>query len=134
MYDIESDEDVEFFTERLLNGPPLDCSKMVSQVLVLRRRDKPGVCQIFLPVAHIVTDGMGSATLIRSFCNELCTPSIAPEEGMRPVEERLASLRPLEELHPVLRFSPARVKWRWVVAKVIFRLRLQKLTVKIRAR
>ncbi len=129
IHDIQSDKDVDFFTDSLLNGPPLDCSNMVSRVLALRRRDRPGLCRILLAVAHLVTDGMANATLVRSFCNELCTPSIAPEEGLKTMEERLASLRPLEDLRPILRITPARIKWRWAVANVIYQLRQQKLTV-----
>ncbi len=130
VHDIESDEDVNFFTDRLISGPPLDCSKMVSRVVALRRRDRPGVCQILLVIAHLAIDGVGNATTVRSFCNELCRPSIAPKEGLKSVEERLASLRSIEELYPTLQISPARIKWRWAIAKVIAQLRQQKLTVR----
>lgn len=128
--DIQSDDDAAFFVDRLLNGPPLDCSELVSRILVLRRRDVPGKGRVMLPVAHCVTDGMANGTLVRTFCNELCAPTIAPDAGLKSIEDKLSPVLPLEALHPELQITRARMRWRLAVANVIAQLRQLKLTVR----
>ncbi|KLO10826.1 hypothetical protein SCHPADRAFT_877654 [Schizopora paradoxa] len=128
VHDIESDEDVRIFVDRLLNGPPLDCSKAVSHILALRMRNNPGQCRIIIPVAHCVTDGMANGTLVRTFCNELCFPTVRPDKGLKSMEERLSLILPLEDLYPKLQITPGRSRWRQAVAKVISQIRQSKLT------
>ncbi|GJE91990.1 hypothetical protein PsYK624_081430 [Phanerochaete sordida] len=112
-------KDVARFREQLHNGPTVLGSELLARVWVGAQRDAPGRWWVFIPVVHYITDGMGNATVVREFCEELASLGEGAEVGGVPLEARLRTIVPTEVLTPSSKLSVPRRRWRFAIAKVI---------------
>lgn len=115
----------------ILNAPEyLDASEAVSRLWLLQRTDDPWHTHIFFQLAHVVHDGFAITTIVKAFCNTIVAPN-ASREDLMPMEDRLRLVVASEDLDPALDFSPARRRWRRVVAKVIYSIQQKRLHVRL---
>ena len=126
---LQSPEDVELFSNELRNGEtPLD-HRIIARVWVGPQLDTPHIYHVWIPVAHYITDGMGDATVIREFCQELASFSKEAVFTGPPLEVRLRSLLPAEALTPSAKLSLPKRRWRLAIAKVMQLNRRAKMSV-----
>ena len=124
--DVESFHEVEARIEHLMNvSYPLNNSKL-AEIHVLCRKDVPRQFHLLLVVAHVITDGMASGTLVRQLCQELSLPSYEPIPSL-PL--RLEVVPALEDLYPSRFMNLSKQRWHQAIARVIFNIRNSKLKV-----
>ena len=125
--DVMDEREVDELKEQLLNGPPMDISRFTSQIWTLRGSKDSGILYIFLVAAHLITDGMGNASFIREFCQELCTAGKRTPPSS--LSHRLENILSLEALYPELARTVAHKRWRWAISKVLMQIQQGKLKV-----
>ncbi|EJD06372.1 uncharacterized protein FOMMEDRAFT_165199 [Fomitiporia mediterranea MF3/22] len=126
--DLQSAEDVSNLTIELQNGPPVLDNDIIAKAWIGQQKESPGLCHIFIAVAHCITDGMTGATLMREFCRELSSLSKESRIMQKSLADRLSVLLSLEALNPNNTLSPAQRRWRYAAARVIHNLRQAKFT------
>lgn len=108
---------VHAYIEDAMNGSRKLSDDMLSSLFVLHREDAPETFHLVFCVAHLVTDGMANANLVRTFLHTLTLPTL-PEVPDLPGQ--LAMAVSSESLSPSLIFSPARQRWRNAAAKIMW--------------
>lgn len=103
--------------EERLKGPRRLSDDMLVSVIVIRFRDDGSTFHVVFNVAHLITDGMGSSTLVRTFLQNLAAPE---PECIPDLAERLAMAVSCDSLTPAAKLSPAKNLWRNAVARVIW--------------
>ncbi|KAG8221372.1 hypothetical protein J3R82DRAFT_1547 [Butyriboletus roseoflavus] len=122
---VSSLRDAERFVDDNKDGPRPLSSKMLTRVYVLRRTDWPDHFHVVLTVAHCITDGCSTSTVIRSFFQTLAT-SFDP--CPRPIEERLRMYCPIESRIYPDELSPSKRRWRRAIGYAIYVARSSRLT------
>lgn len=125
-------EDARRQAAAIAYGPRVLSTEMSTRLYVFRETDSE-VLHLMVLVAHCVTDGMASRTLVRSLLDTLARggEDESAQLAQVPLEERLAMAVPPGELRPAgLRaLSSARRRWRRAAGAVICRLRVAKMNV-----
>lgn len=122
-----SSDEVQAVVEHLMNGPTTLTNDKIAELWVIRRKDAPRQFHLLLVVAHVITDGMAGATLMRHLCQELSLPSVDPVPALW---ERLQVVPALENLYPSASMSAPRRRWRQAIGRVIYNIRNAKLQVR----
>ncbi|EKM60582.1 uncharacterized protein PHACADRAFT_246598, partial [Phanerochaete carnosa HHB-10118-sp] len=126
--DLHNADEVAQFREKLHNGPTVLDNEFLARVWFGSRKDVPCHWHIFIPVVHHITDAMGNATIVRELCQELSSLSKEAKIDITPLAARLQTVLPTEAYTPSAKLSPARRRWRLVIAKVIQELNANKMT------
>lgn len=124
-----SGQEVEVFNESIINGPRQLSSRLLSRIWILHRTDSPSHFHILTHVAHVITDGLSNAVILREFCNLLCAKDM-PSHKL-DLELRLSRIMPVEALHPKPNLSLPRRRWRQAIASVIYSLRHAEMKVSL---
>jgi hypothetical protein len=129
-HNFQSTKDVNRFEEELINGPTVLSNEFLARVWIGPQKDMPYRYHVFIPVVHLITDGIGNATIAREFCQELS--SLPKDTIVRdpPLQTRLQGLLPVEAFTPGAKLSAPRRRWRLAIAKTIQDIRLSRLVVR----
>jgi hypothetical protein len=123
---VGSRQEAQCFALNILNTERTLSNELLGQIFILRRTDAENQYHILLHIAHLITDGMGNTTLLRTFLDTISLPV----DGYIPdLEERLAMVPSSEDLTPETDFNVPRKRWRWAIAGVIWASHISKLTV-----
>ena len=122
-----SEAEVHEFVEQLMSGPRQLSPGLLSRVYAFSRDDDPGLYHVVVHIAHSITDGIASLTLLRTFFDILSLP---PTTHIPDLEARLALCVGSENLNPYRNLPLARRRWRQSIGWVIHHIRDQKIQVK----
>ncbi|KAJ7172399.1 hypothetical protein C8R46DRAFT_147195 [Mycena filopes] len=109
-----------------LHGPRNLSDDLVSRLVVLSRTDDSSAYHILINIAHLITDGVGNASLLKEFLTTLASPD-APYCAPN-LEARLALAVAAETLVPSTKMSVARQRWRRAAGQIICQLQDAKRT------
>lgn len=118
--------EVGTFMERMVNGERLLSDELLARLFVFTSTTQENRVCILLHVAHCITDGIATATLLRSFLDIL---SSEPSTIRWDLEERLALAVASERLIGDANSSTARQKWHYAMGRTLASIRMQKQTV-----
>lgn len=123
---LRSDEEACSLVDDILNGPRRLSNEQLVQLWIIsfprRSGSSSSTCyQLLLHMAHSIHDGVAQNTIIRVFFDLLVHPS-TPEMYIPKgsLESRLMTHLAIDELHPSLKLSPARQRWRLAIARVMY--------------
>lgn len=119
--DIASHEEaVAYVLETLQGSPPL-WPGLLARVYVLRRTNNERHLDVVIFLAHCITDGCSTNTILRTFCDTL---SSSREHPIAPLEDRLAMCLSTESRVRYGAFGHLSIaRWRWRCA-IGFALRI----------
>ncbi|KAF9240391.1 hypothetical protein BU15DRAFT_61411 [Melanogaster broomeanus] len=80
-----------------------------SRILCFRRTDRPDHFHVVIVVAHCITDGSSTSTILRTFFQTLASPY---DPSPLSIEARLQMYNPLESRIRLEDVSPAKRRWR----------------------
>lgn len=104
--------------EDALNGPrKLSNNKLASLTVIRPEKDDDPTFHLVINIAHVITDGIGSSTLVRSLLEHLASCDQKPLLDLR---ERLAMAVCAESLTPTSHLNRARRRWRNAVAQILW--------------
>ncbi|KIJ65776.1 hypothetical protein HYDPIDRAFT_27009 [Hydnomerulius pinastri MD-312] len=101
--------DAERFVQGILDGPRPLSSKLLTRAYVLRRTDRPDHFHVVVIVAHCITDGCSTSTVLRTFFQTLASPY---DPSPLPIEARLSMYHPLETRIRLDVLPPVKRRWR----------------------
>lgn len=127
--EVDSAEGVESTVEEFINGPRQLSSGLPARLYVLKRTDHADRFHIFLHVAHLITDGLANAAVLKVFLDYLTSP---PLDHVPDLEARLAQAVSAESLNPSLKLSVSRQRWRRAIAFVISSIKWRKIQARYR--
>ena len=79
----------------ILNRKRTLSNDLLGQIFILKRTDVPNEYHVLLHVAHLITDGMGNTTLLRTLLDTLSSSVGSP---IPDLEERLAMVWGIDNL------------------------------------
>lgn len=120
---VTSAHEVGGIIEELIQGPRQLASDLPARLYIFTRKDSPDHFHIVLHVAHLITDGLANATVLRVFLDYLTSP---PSNQAPDLESRLAMAVATESLHPSLALSAPRQRWRRAIAWVLTGIKMQR--------
>lgn len=120
---VTSANDVSSIIDELIQGPRQLASDLPARLYILNRKDSSDRFHILLHVAHLITDGLANATVLRVFLDYLTSP---PFKQAPNLESRLGMAMATESLHPSLALSVPRQRWRRAIAWVLTGIKMQK--------
>lgn len=125
-YSISSAEEAYATAVAIPNGERKLSDNLLARILVLSRTDDPSTLHVLINVQHLITDGVGNASVLKEFLNLLS----APDKLMKPdLEARLSLAVAAESLVPSFKMSVARQRWRRAAGHIISKLQDAKRTV-----
>lgn len=127
--EVDSAQDVENFNDKLITGPRQLSAQLPTRAWILLRRDSWRHFHVITHIAHVITDGLSNAVILRELFNSICGVTV---EHLRGLEDRLSLSVSMESLHPLGKISVARKRWRFAIASVIEARRSEKLLVRRR--
>ncbi|KAJ3892597.1 hypothetical protein GG344DRAFT_45122 [Lentinula edodes] len=130
----DSEEEVEFLAEGIINGFGLLSNSLPACLLFIRRTDCPSTFHVMIHAAHLITDGIANSTLLSEFLDLLSRGSgldslvNVPDKGA--LEGRLKLSVSSEALYPdeTPNYSKAKRRWHRILGKVLLELRSAKLS------
>ncbi|KAG6845345.1 hypothetical protein H0H87_010802 [Tephrocybe sp. NHM501043] len=108
--------------DNMVNGKRLLSDNLLARVVILARTDEINQVHVLIQVAHLITDGTGNSTLLRSFLNTLSSP---PNYEECNLEQRLSLAVPSDVLIPGNK-SNTRRRWQRAIGQVISANRFSK--------
>lgn len=124
---VSSFRDAERFVTNNMDGPRPLSSKLPARVYVLRRTDRPGHFHVVFIIAHCITDGCSTSTVLRSFFQTLAT-SFDPYPTT--IEERLQMYHPMESRVFPDNMPLAKRRWRRAIGYAFYLVRRARLSVR----
>ncbi|KAF9219485.1 hypothetical protein BS17DRAFT_717203 [Gyrodon lividus] len=118
--DVNCFDEADAFVARILEGPRPLSSELLARVYILRRTDRSDHFHAVILIAHCITDGCSTSTVMRSFFDTLSYPF---EHPVAPLEERLAMYLPLEDRIPHRHLNAAQRRWRRAIGFAIHAVR-----------
>ena len=125
---VSSFHDAERFINDNKDGPRPLSPKMLTRVYVLRRMDRPDQFHVALAVAHCITDGSSTSTILRSFFQTLAT---SYDPCPAPIGERLQMYCPLESQVFSNNVPLVKCRWRRAIGYAFCVVRRARLTVRV---
>ncbi|KAJ3915996.1 hypothetical protein F5877DRAFT_47500 [Lentinula edodes] len=130
----DSEEEVEFLAEGIINGFRLLSNSLPACLFFIRRTDCPSTFHVMIHAAHLITDGIANSTLLSEFLDLLSRGSgldslvNVPDKGA--LEGRLKLSISSEALYPdeTPNYSKAKRRWHRILGKVLLELRSAKLS------
>jgi hypothetical protein len=122
---LQSDEEACSLVNEILNGPRRLSNEQLVQLWIMSLpRHQSGSSsphQLLLHMAHSIHDGAAQNTIIRTFFDILVHSSIPelyiPKDSL---ERRLMLHLAIDDLHPSLKLSLAKQRWRRAIAAVMY--------------
>ncbi|KIJ61883.1 hypothetical protein HYDPIDRAFT_158855 [Hydnomerulius pinastri MD-312] len=118
--DVGSFAEADAFVSSILEGPRPLSSELLARVYILRRTDRNDHFHVVMIVAHCITDGSSTSTVMRTFFDALSSPIEHPVDSL---EERLAMYLSLESQIPYKHLSVAQRRWRSAIGFAIYTVR-----------
>lgn len=128
IHDVASDEEARTISSNIPNSPRLLSTDLLACLLILRRTDNVKRFHVLIHAAHMITDGIANATLLRTFLDNLARSK--SDVKTWDIKERLALSSSCEDLFPVHRLNIARRRWRSAIGAIINANRMSRLRVR----
>lgn len=117
---VEGGEDAaQTVVNAALNSTRRLSSSLLSSVAIVRPAADSEVTNLVFTAAHVLVDGMANFNIGRAFLDFLTSPS-QRDSYWPDLEERLHMAQSASSLAPPLKFSPARIRWRRAVARILW--------------
>ncbi|KAJ7774921.1 hypothetical protein B0H16DRAFT_1508866 [Mycena metata] len=111
--------DVELHGKRKLSDD------LLARLVVQSRADAPSTYHVLIHIAHLITDGVGNASLLGELLRLLSSQG---DHSVPNLEARLSLAVAAESLVPIVKMSVARQRWRRAAGQIIRQLQDAKRT------
>ncbi|KAH7909778.1 hypothetical protein BJ138DRAFT_187093 [Hygrophoropsis aurantiaca] len=101
----------------IMAGPRPLSSSLLARLYILPRTDDPAHFHVIIIIAHCITDGASTSTVLRTFFDTLAS---RVEHPVIPLTERLPMFCSLESRIPYGNLSTARRRWRRALGFAIY--------------
>ncbi|KAG6917961.1 hypothetical protein DXG01_017145 [Tephrocybe rancida] len=98
------------YVDEVVNGKRPLSDNLLARIVVLARTDQLNQVHVLIHVAHLITDGVGNTTILRSFLDILSSP---PSKKQWDIEQRLSLAIPPDVLAPGNKAAQNRARLRW---------------------